>query len=104
MIVYAGVQNTSFAAGRADLSNLARLEISEKQAFLDLPLMEKFAAPVAHAPDLAVVSMDGGRLQIRDRPPDEATEGDGASAAAPATPSTASGYTPSIRKRRPSSS
>ena len=31
MIVYAGVQNTSFAAGRADLSNLARLEISEKQ-------------------------------------------------------------------------
>ena len=110
MIVYAGVQNTSFAAGRADLSNLARLEISEKQvervterigqervdqrhgqvqAFLDLPLMEKFAAPVAHAPDLAVVSMDGGRLQIRDRPPGEAAEGDGAGVAAPATPSTA---------------
>jgi hypothetical protein len=110
MIVYAGVQNTSFAAGRADLSNLARLEISEKQvervterigqervdqrhgqvqAFLDLPLMEKFAAPAAHAPDLAVVSMDGGRLQIRDRPPGEAAEGDGAGVAAPATPSTA---------------
>ena len=59
------------------------------QAFLDLPLMEKFAAPVAHAPDLAVVSMDGGRLQIRDRPPGEAAEGDGAGVAAPATPSTA---------------
>jgi hypothetical protein len=30
-IVYAGVQNTSFAAGRDDLLNLARLKISEKQ-------------------------------------------------------------------------
>jgi hypothetical protein len=33
--------------------------------------------------------MDGGRLQIRDRPPGEAAEGDGAGVAAPATPSTA---------------
>jgi hypothetical protein len=86
-IVYAGVQNTSFAAGRDDLLNLARLKISEKQvervterigqervdqrekqvqAFLALPMMEKFATPAAHPPDLAVVSMDGGRLQIRD--------------------------------------
>jgi hypothetical protein len=85
-IVYAGVQNTSFAAGRDDLLNLARLKISEKQveraterigqerveqrgaqvqAFLKLPVMEKFAAAVAHPPDLAVVEMDGGRLQIR---------------------------------------
>ncbi len=67
--------------------NLARLKISEKQvervterigrerldqrdaevqAFLELPVMEKFAAAVAHPPDLAVVQMDGGRLQIRD--------------------------------------
>ena len=66
--------------------NLARLKISEKQvervterigqerveqrgaqvqAFLKLPVMEKFAAAVAHPPDLAVVEMDGGRLQIR---------------------------------------
>ena len=66
--------------------NLARLKISEKQvervterigqerveqrgaqvqAFLKLPVMEKFAAVVAHPPDLAVVEMDGGRLQIR---------------------------------------
>ena len=88
-IVYAGVQNTSFAAGRDDLLNLARLKISEKQvervterigqervdqrekqvqAFLALPMMEKFATPVAHPPDLAVVSMDGGRLQGRDWP------------------------------------
>jgi len=95
-IVYAGVQNTSFAAGRADLLTLARLDIPEKQvervterigqervdqrqsqvqAFLALPLMEKFAAPVAHTPDLAVVSMDGGRLQIRDQPSGDAAEG-----------------------------
>jgi hypothetical protein len=71
------------------LLNLARLKISEKQvervterigrerleqraaavqAFLKLPVMEKFAAAVAHPPDLAVVEMDGGRLQIRDDP------------------------------------
>jgi hypothetical protein len=39
---------------------------SQVQAFLELPLMERVAAP-AQAPDLAVVSMDGGRIQIRDR-------------------------------------
>ena len=93
-IVYAGVHNTSFAAGRKDLLNLARLKISEKQvervserigqervdqrqnqvqAFLALPMMEQFATKVAHPPDLAVVSMDGGRLQIRDWPSGEAT-------------------------------
>jgi hypothetical protein len=48
---------------------------SQVQAFLALPLMEKFAAPVAHAPDLAVVSMDGGRLQIRDQPSGAAAAG-----------------------------
>src|SRR5262249_31270767 len=88
-IVYAGVQNTSFAAGRDDLLNLARLKISEKQVervterigqerleqraagvqtFLERPVTEKFAAAVAHPPDLAVVEMDGGRIQIRDEP------------------------------------
>ena len=93
-IVYAGVQNTSFAVGRDDLLNLARLKISEKQvervterlgqerveqhgaqvqAFLKLPVMEKFAAAVAHPPDLAVVEMDGGRLQIRNEKQSEPT-------------------------------
>ena len=83
------MQNTSFVAGRDDLLHLARLRITEKQvervteriggerreqrdasvqAFLGSPLMEKFAAAVAHPPDLAVVQMDGGRLQIRDDP------------------------------------
>jgi hypothetical protein len=89
LIVYAGVQNTSFATGRDDLLHLARLPISAKQvervterigqerieqrdaqvrAFLELPVMEKFAAAGTHPPDLAVVEMDGGRLQIRKEP------------------------------------
>lgn len=86
-IVHAGSQNTSFAAGSENLHVLAGLDVpakqverltksigqerveqreSQVQAFLELPLMAKVAAP-AHAPDLAVVSMDGGRLQILDR-------------------------------------
>jgi hypothetical protein len=110
-IVYAGVQNTSFATGRDDLLNLARLKISEKQvervterigqervdqrasqvqAFVGLPVMEKFAAAVAHPPDLAVVSMDGGRLQIRDWPSGDAADGGAACpVAATEPPSTA---------------
>ena len=106
-IVYAGVQNTLFAAGRDDLLNLARLKISEKQvervterigqerveqrekqvqAFLALPMMEKFATPAAHPPDLAVVSMDGGRLQIRDWPSSDAALGGVASPVAATEP------------------
>jgi hypothetical protein len=44
---------------------------AQTQAFLKLPVTEKFAAAVAHPPDLAVVEMDGGRLQIRDDPAQE---------------------------------
>lgn len=87
-IVHAGSQNTSFASGSENLRVLAGLTVSTKQverlsrnigqecverresqvrAFLELPLMERVAAD-PHCPDLAVVSMDGGRLQIRDRP------------------------------------
>jgi hypothetical protein len=39
---------------------------TEVQAFLELPVVEKFAAAVAHPPALAVVEMDGGRIQIRE--------------------------------------
>ena len=58
------------------------------EAFLELPLMEQFAAP-AHPPNLAVVSMDGGRLQILDRrepaaDPSDVAPGTGAATAAPA--------------------
>ncbi|MGB2609712.1 MAG: hypothetical protein WBC80_12110, partial [Isosphaeraceae bacterium] len=87
--------------------NLARLKISEKQvervterigqervdqrekqvqAFLALPMMEKFATPAAHPPDLAVVSMDGGRLQIRDWPSSDAALGGVASPVAATEP------------------
>lgn len=82
------MQNTSFAAGSQDLQVLAGLNVPEKQverlskrigqervdqwqqqvqAFEELPVMAKFGSPVAHPPELAVVSMDGGRLQILDR-------------------------------------
>ena len=47
-------------------------------------MMEKFATPVAHPPDLAVVSMDGGRLQIRDWPSGEAAKRRGQASASPA--------------------
>ena len=107
-IVHAGSQNTSFAAGSQNLHVLAGLKIHEKQverlakrigqervdqresqveAFLELPLMEKIAAP-AHPPNLAVVSMDGGRLQILDRRSTAAEPSDAVSCEAvpPATP------------------
>jgi hypothetical protein len=82
------VQNTSFAAGSQDLQVLAGLRVPAKQverlckqigqervdqrqqqvqAFEALPVTAKFGSPVAHPPELAVVSMDGGRLQILDR-------------------------------------
>jgi hypothetical protein len=48
--------------------------------FLDLPLMEKLKSPVAKPPDLAVVEMDGGRLQILDRSGSEAADDAEASA------------------------
>jgi hypothetical protein len=87
-VVYAGTQHPSFAQGSEALAALAGLKIPEKQVerltkrigrervdqqdqsvreFLDLPLMEKLESPVAKPPDLAVVEMDGGRLQILDR-------------------------------------
>ena len=94
-VVYAGVHNTSFAAGSKDLQVLSGLNVPQKQverltkrigqervdqresqveAFLRLPLMEKLSSPVDHPPDLAVVSMDGGRLQILDRGPNSVPE------------------------------
>jgi hypothetical protein len=87
-IVYAGTQQPSFAQGNQALVALAGLNVAEKQVerlterigqervdqqdqavqnFLALPLMEKSRSPVAKPPDLAVVEMDGGRLQILDR-------------------------------------
>ena len=88
-IVYAGVSNSSFQLGSADLLKLAEVCVPVKQvervtkrigqervaqraasvkAYQALPLVERKAAPVGvTAPDLAVVGCDGGRLQILDR-------------------------------------
>jgi hypothetical protein len=87
-VVYAGTQHPSFAQGHQALAALAGLKVAEKQVerlterigqervdqqdqavqdFLALPLMEKVRSPVANPPDLVVVEMDGGRLQILDR-------------------------------------
>jgi hypothetical protein len=87
-IVYAGTKHPSFGQGSEALAELAGLTVAEKQverltkriglervaerdrdvaAYLDLPLMEKVASPTEQPIDLAVVEMDGGRLQILDR-------------------------------------
>ena len=88
MIIYAGTKHPSFGQGSEALAELAGLTISEKQvervtkriglervaerdrdvaAYLALPLMKKIDSPIDQTPDLAVVEMDGGRLQILDR-------------------------------------
>jgi hypothetical protein len=87
--IYAGTHNPSFAQGSDALRELADLDIPTKQverlsqrigkercaerdadvkAYLDLPLVERKSTPArVVAPGLAVVQMDGGRLQILDR-------------------------------------
>jgi hypothetical protein len=88
-VVYAGVVASSFANAADLLLNLARLSVPAKPverltraigeqrvaqrdqdvaAFAALPLSAKFDAPAGvAAPGLAVVLVDGGRLQIRER-------------------------------------
>jgi hypothetical protein len=89
-IVRAGTQSRSFAQGSEELADYLHFEIDAKQVervtkrigtercaqrdadtqeYVDLPLAQRKAKP-AHvvAPDVAVVSVDGGRLQIRDTP------------------------------------
>jgi hypothetical protein len=88
-IVYAGVSNSSFQHGSADLLKLAEVEVQAKQvervcqrigaervaerraavkAHQALPLTERKAASAGvTAPAVAVVGCDGGRLQILER-------------------------------------
>ena len=88
-VIYAGTNSSSFAQADAALQHLADLTVGVKQVerltrrigeercverdaavqtYLSKPLMERKAAPAGvAAPDLAVVQMDGGRLQILDR-------------------------------------
>jgi hypothetical protein len=88
-IVYAGTACRSFVDASQVLKKLANIEADEKQVerltralgservaeraaavaeFQKLPLPKKFAVPKdVQAPDLAVVMVDGGRIQIMDR-------------------------------------
>ena len=87
-IVFAGTQHPSFAQGSVALAALAGLKVATKQVervtekigrerveqrdravadFQKTPLMTRCESPIPHPPDLAVVMMDGGRLQIFDR-------------------------------------
>jgi hypothetical protein len=87
-VVFAGTQHPSFAQGSAALAALAGLTIATKQVeritakigrervrqrdgavedFQKTPLMTRCQSPIPHPPDLAVVEMDGGRLQILNR-------------------------------------
>jgi hypothetical protein len=88
-IVYAGVNNSSFAQGSQDLAKLAETAVPTKQVerlcqrigaervaerdaavatYQALPLVERKETPAGvTAPDLAVVGCDGGRLQILER-------------------------------------
>lgn len=87
-ITYAGTASRSYLEGSGFLHKLAGLDVDTKQVervtraigaervcerdaavrkFQELPLAEKFTAPAGvSAPDLAVVMVDGGRMQIRD--------------------------------------
>jgi hypothetical protein len=90
-IIYAGSNNTSYPHAEADLDHLAELDVSDKQvrrlckrigdervderdaavaAYQALPLVERKSAPAGVVPPTVVaVSVDGGRVQIFERPP-----------------------------------
>jgi hypothetical protein len=95
-VIYAGVHSSSFELAHAALHHLGDLDISTKQverltkqidtercrerdvavrAYRERPLVERKSVPAeVTAPDLAVVEMDGGRLQILDRSASKPTE------------------------------
>lgn len=107
-IIYAGSNNSSYEQAENDLVELAELKVDDKQvrrlckhigaercverdaaaaAYQALPLVERKQAPQGvTAPELAVVGVDGGRLQIFDRSAvaDMATNSKAMSAADPA--------------------
>jgi hypothetical protein len=90
-ILYAGSNNTSYQQAHGDLDHLAELDVSAKQirrlckrigdervaqrdaavaAYQALPLAQRKSAPAGVVPPaLAAVSVDGGRVQIFERPP-----------------------------------
>lgn len=113
-IVYAGVVASSYASAADLLLNLAGLSVAAKPverltrsvgtervaqrdqdvaAFAALPLAAKFDAPAAvAAPGLAVVMVDGGRLQVRERVPPAAEPAPAASSEFDEQPADATGF------------
>jgi hypothetical protein len=103
-VIYAGTHHPSFEQGSQALRHLAGLEVSAKQverltqrigkercaereaavrAYVALPLPLRKGVPEGvAAPELAVVQVDGGRLQILDRGAAAQTESSGKPAAA----------------------
>jgi hypothetical protein len=98
-MVYAGSHASSFRQASADLKEEAELEISEQRIMRatkrigqeritqreakvhdweQLSLPEQLSSPMAQVPAVAVVEMDGGRMQIRDerfgKPPEEESD------------------------------
>ncbi|HEY2909178.1 MAG TPA: hypothetical protein VGI99_02980 [Gemmataceae bacterium] len=95
-IVYAGSKNTSYTEAADNLRELMDLAISDKEvrrvckpigaercverdaataAYQALPLVERKGVPAGvTAPDLAVVGVDGGRLQVIDAADDDAND------------------------------
>jgi hypothetical protein len=94
-IIYAGSNNTSYQQAHGDLGQLAELDVTAKQvrrlckrigdervaerdtavvAYQALPLVQRKSAPVGVTPAAVVaVSVDGGRMQIFNRPPGSTT-------------------------------
>jgi hypothetical protein len=105
-ITYAGSNNTSYLQAENDLEHLAELDVSDKQvrrlclrigservaerdaavtAYQALPLVERKSAPAGvTAPAVAAIMVDGGRLQIFERP--HAADAASPPATAPAAP------------------
>ncbi len=94
-IVYAGSNASSFRQASEDLLHEAELRISEQrimraskrigderieqrdseiEAWEQLPLPEQQRSPCEQVPGVAVVEMDGGRIQIRERKATEAEQ------------------------------
>jgi hypothetical protein len=110
-VVYAGSNNPSFQRASQDLRVLANARVPAKQverltrrigqerqqerdqavlAWLDRPLAQREQPPPgAPCPQLAVIEMDGGRLQIRGEPPTASQEADPPPGTPPAEPDAA---------------
>jgi len=87
-VAYAGAQSASFVAAAKNLEALAELSVSRERvqrwtkrvgqervaavaaraaAYQQLPLPERRRSPTDQVPQVACVTMDGGRIQIRQR-------------------------------------